>query len=336
MSIEDTITNNLPVEPELTFPPIAGFWRRLAAWAVDALILVIVGQILGWTFSSFWFQIGPYGRIVGLLFILPYFGVMNSCLGKGQTFGKRLFKIAVRDGNNASLGLGRSVLRIAILAVPYIFNQWAIPILQNRVIAWLVTIIIFGGGAVILYTMVFNRPSRQGIHDLICKTYVVDLNKGTTLAAFPQTARKHWIISGVLVGLAVLLAFTGGILSSALSANSELAELQTLYQTLQTDARFFSASVKSMTIYESQGTNAHSLEIGVWYKGRVPEAERLALMTEIASVVLSNVENIEEYDYIKVTVSSAYDLGIASGYISFWDAEPISVWVDRVNGAPTP
>jgi|CXWL01.1.fsa_nt_gi uncharacterized RDD family membrane protein YckC len=69
----------------------------------------ICGQILGWSLSSFWFQIGPYGRIVGLLFILPYFGLMNSGVGKGQTIGKRLLKIAVRDGENKPIRLGRSL-----------------------------------------------------------------------------------------------------------------------------------------------------------------------------------------------------------------------------------
>ena len=66
-----------------TVAPIAGFWRRLAAWIIDSLLLGILGQSIGWTFSSFWFEVGPYGRFVGLFFILTYFGLMSSKFGKG-------------------------------------------------------------------------------------------------------------------------------------------------------------------------------------------------------------------------------------------------------------
>ncbi|MFN0277042.1 MAG: RDD family protein [Pyrinomonadaceae bacterium] len=87
-----------PVNPSgNTVSPIASFWRRLAALIIDSLLLGIVGQIIGWTFSSFWFGIGPYGRFVGFIFIFFYFGLMNSKLGGGQTIGKRVLDMAVTD-----------------------------------------------------------------------------------------------------------------------------------------------------------------------------------------------------------------------------------------------
>ncbi len=185
-------------------PPVAGFWRRVAAFFIDGLILGIVGQIIGWSASSFWFNIGPNGSILGLIIVLLYFGILNSKLGNGQTVGKRLLKTAVRDKNNKPISLKRSLLRISILAFPALLNGWALPGLDTIILDLLFGIIVFGVGAAIVYTMIFNRGSRQGIHDLICKTYVVHL-KAEGIEAFPVTARKHWIVSAVLVAISVIV-----------------------------------------------------------------------------------------------------------------------------------
>src|SRR6187455_1232356 len=87
-------------EPIFTFPPIAGFWRRFFAWCIDLLLLGVIGQVIAVAFSSFLFSIGPYGRPIGLLFLIPYFGIMNSRIGGGQTVGKRWMQIAVRNREN--------------------------------------------------------------------------------------------------------------------------------------------------------------------------------------------------------------------------------------------
>src|ERR671923_3070682 len=99
-SVVEQTGQEINSEPVFTLPPIAGFWRRFLAWFIDSLLLGIIGQAIAVLFSSFFFSIGPYGRPIGLLFIIPYFGILNSKIGGGQTIGKRLMKIAVRNKNN--------------------------------------------------------------------------------------------------------------------------------------------------------------------------------------------------------------------------------------------
>ena len=195
--------NPIAQAPSPAFPPIAGFWKRLLAFTIDALILGGFGQILALVFSDFFYSIGPYGRPIGWTIALLYFGIFNSKLGGGQTLGKRLMKLAVRDGNNKTISLGRAVTRISIIIAPALFNGWAIPILQNTAINVILTVIVFGLGGALVYTMIFNRGTRQGIHDLLVKTYVVNLN-GPPIEAFPKSSRIHWVISGTLVGLVAL------------------------------------------------------------------------------------------------------------------------------------
>ena len=317
------------LKTENTVYPIAGFWSRLAAWFIDSLLLGVIGQGIVWGFSSFWFEIGPYGRFVGLLLILPYFGLMNSKFCMGQTLGKRIFGIAVIDRKNKAIGLSRSLIRTMILALPFFLNGWALPILQNPVLLLLCSVIVFGIGGAILYTMIFNQGTRQGLHDLLCSTYVVNLN-GDPIAALPLSSKIHKVISGAILATSVVIAGIMGFVTSSFSTTeSSFAYLYRAYQTLQADQRFFSASVFDNTSYAEQAKPTRTLRVNVWFKG-VPSPEEFEHVTnDVAKVVLDEIENIDDFDLIEISITSAYDLGIASGNFTSGDRQKPDVWRER-------
>lgn len=327
-----TTEQGSPAGPIRLFPPIAGFWRRLGAWIVDVLLLGLVGQIIGWSLSFIWFRVGPYGRPIGLLFILPYFGLLNSKVGNGETLGKRLLKTAVRNSENEPIGIGRSLLRISVLTIPAILNGWALPILQRAVLQWIVAVTIFGVGGAVLYTMVFNRRTRQGLHDLICGTYVLHLT-GEPIEVLPRTARVHLVICGVLTVLVVVGATTAGRLGPRTISATRLASLSRLQQALQADTRFFGVGVTDNTLYAYQAKPVRSLQIQAWYKGVPPEGERVRIVSDVARVALANAENLNQYDVLSIGVVSAFDIGIASGYTAIGDRQPVAVWQQRVSAA---
>src|SRR5262245_3395670 len=119
-------------------PPIAGFWRRLAAFVVDGLILAVPAMLLGFALFNWAASLGQAGRLIGFVVALLYFGLLNSRLGGGQTLGKRLLGIRVTDRNGAPLSPLRAILRYLVLAVPYFLNglwfdlegSWARPLTQ--------------------------------------------------------------------------------------------------------------------------------------------------------------------------------------------------------------
>lgn len=324
-----------PTEATFVFPPIAGFWRRFFAWIVDTLLLGLIGVVIGWLFAPLWYQIGPYGRLVGLPIIVIYFGLLNSRIGGGQTLGKRWLKIAVRDRQNRPISIGRSLLRIVILAAPVELNGWPLPIFEVPVLAWLLEIIVFGIGGAILYTMVFNRRTRQGLHDLLCGTYVVHL-PGKPIESFPKTAPVHVVISGTIIGLAFIAATGLSLFGGALFSPAEVAQVRNLYQTLKADSRFFTVSVFSPTIYSTQGRVAHLLDVRVWYKGVLTGDQRKKVLTDIARTTLTSTQSISQYDGLRIAVISGFDLGIASSNVTSGDAQPISVWQERVKAADAP
>ena len=322
-------------EPIFTFPPISGFWRRFVAWFVDVLILGIIGQIIGVAFSSFFFSLGPYGRLVGLLFTIPYFGIMNSQIGSGQTFGKRLMKIAVRNKDNKPIELWRSIIRISLLATPSLFNQWPIPVFQNPVMVWFLSLVIFGLGGAIFYTMAFNRKARQGIHDLILGTYVVHLSE-KPIESFPTTSRIHWIVTSIWIGIVAIGTLVMTLITPSIVSKTPLASVMSLYNILQDDPRFFTVGVNDHTFYGSSGKTSHALIITVWYKGKLAESDRKAVIGSIVKTVLENAENIDNYDGIQVKITSAYDIGIASANLSMSFSDSIEGWRQQIYPKDSP
>jgi uncharacterized RDD family membrane protein YckC len=331
---ESAVEQGTP-EPVFTFPPISGFWRRFLAWLIDVLILGVIGQIIGVVFSSFLFSIGPYGRPIGLLFTIPYFGIMNSMIGGGQTFGKRIMKIAVRNKDNAPIELWRSIVRISLLALPPLFNGWSIPVFQNPVLTWFLSLIVFGLGGAIFYTMVFNRKARQGIHDLILGTYVVHLPE-KPIESFPTTSRIHWIVASVWIGIVAIGTLAMALIAPSIISKTPLAPVMSLYNILQDDPRFFTVGVNDHTFYGSNGKTSHSLIITVWYKGKLAESDRKEVVESIVKTVLENTENIDNYDGIQVKITSAYDIGIASANLSMSFSDSIEGWRKQIypNGSP--
>lgn len=312
----------------LIYPPLAGFWRRVFAWCLDMFLLGILGLLLGFMFSDFLFGIGPYGRPLGMLVVLPYFGWMNSKHGGGQTIGKRWMKIAVRNTHNQPIELWRSFLRIGVLAVPILFNGWQIPIFQNKVLLWIDNLVVWGLGGAIIYTMVFNRRARQGLHDMLLGTVVVHLD-GIDLESFPTTASIHRIISAGWVGLVVFSSLLSVFVSLPLQTNRMVASEQKLYEILAKDSRFFNVGVQNN--YSIFGSNSsHNLIITVWVKGKLVVEEQDELMNSIVKTALVTHPDIEDFDGIKVTIRSAYDICIASAYVNYSYSETLIYWINRI------
>lgn len=117
----------------------AGFWRRLAAYLIDYLILYI----------PYYFIDSTYGHLAYLsdLFIAwPYYAIMESSK-KQATVGKIVLGIIVTDLNGNKISFVRATGRF--------FAQY------------ISTIILFIG-----YIMIAFTECKQGLHDIIAGTLV--------------------------------------------------------------------------------------------------------------------------------------------------------------------
>ncbi len=198
-------------KPPPAFPPVTKLRWRLVAMAVDVFLLGLLGFLVVLPLVSGLMDAAPIdpetsGHLIGLAVVLAYFGLLNSRVGSGKTLGKRLVGIAVRDEQNHPIGTGRSLLRISILALPALFQNWSPAAIRHTALAWVPVAVYLGVGAALSFTLLFNWKGRQGFHDLVCRTYVVELSGGPPTQGFPQTARVYRVAAVGLVTLGVVVA----------------------------------------------------------------------------------------------------------------------------------
>ena len=127
--------------PDVVEARVAGFWIRIAADLLDALILGGVGFVLATIFRSTLLEIGEKAALLGAPITLLYTGVLQSHLGRGQTLAKRLLGIRVVRLDGSYLSLDRSLVRWAIMGVVVYGSTVAVaasavlPVLKAPVIA---------------------------------------------------------------------------------------------------------------------------------------------------------------------------------------------------------
>jgi len=141
-------------------------------------------------------QICVWGRLIGFVIALLYFGAMNSKLFKGQTLGKKILNLRVVDSSNYPITLGRSIFRYIVLATPFLLNGINIPVEAfQSFLMYPLSMVIFGGVFSILYLYAFNRATRQSLHDLAVGSFVVNAE------VEKQDVAKIWMPRHVVVGV---------------------------------------------------------------------------------------------------------------------------------------
>ncbi|MCH9672105.1 MAG: RDD family protein [Gammaproteobacteria bacterium] len=156
---------------------LASFWRRTGAFLIDLVVLALIGHVLAFFLEDFFVGLGQFGPLVGFGVALSYFAPMSSALCDGQTLGKRVLKIRVVGPTNAPVGLGKSMIRYVVLCAPYFLNgvggqDPSAPFAKP--VEGLIFVLVVVGGFSIGYLYVFNRVTRQSLHDRVCNTFVVD------------------------------------------------------------------------------------------------------------------------------------------------------------------
>jgi uncharacterized RDD family membrane protein YckC len=136
---------------------LSGFWRRLGAYIIDAIILGVIGAVI----QAIWGAItqastsdttgaGVRGGLIALVLYLIYFGYLWS--RNGQSIGYMALGIRVVRTDGSLLSLGAAVLRALLVYLS--FALCLIP-------------------AIVSAIMIGTGSQKQAIHDMMVGTIVV-------------------------------------------------------------------------------------------------------------------------------------------------------------------
>lgn len=302
---------------------IAGFWRRTGAFLIDALVIGLVGFLLGLLLGDQFEAMGVWGRAVGFFIALGYFGLMESRLFQGRTFGKAALDIKVVTSTGESLGVGKALVRSAVFFIPYFLNNanlgagytnFALPAIQG--------LLVFGLGGAIVYLYVFNRRTRQSVHDLIAGAVVVRSNA----AAAPQLL-PVW--RGHLAAIAALCVLVIGVVAYGFSMFGK-TRFQPLILVQQNVSRL--PAVSQAGVFEGVSFKTGEQRTNFLNVNAVTTAgtaDEKALAYNIADIVLTTYPPAQQMNTFSVSIVRGYDIGIASSWHARTFNGPPEAWRDK-------
>jgi uncharacterized RDD family membrane protein YckC len=287
---------------------ISGFWRRVLAFIIDLIILEVLGVVLGLLFARQFAALAWGGPFVGLCIAAVYFGILDSRIGKGQSMGKRFVKICVVNREGGFISPKRGIVRGTILAVPVCLNALYLPFLP-AVAQGIMGFVFFSITVTLVYFYLFNRNTRQTLHDLATGTFVV---KKT--AVHEPIRRKIWQKHYLAVSLLVLAIVGGGVYLQFQSAKtgdmSALVQLQTELMKLQ-GADNASVFVTKQ-VHLKSGYQVRSLNVTVFTHDSSRDFQNME--NAAANIILTKYPQVHEMRIIQVRIVYGYNIGIAKNY----------------------
>nr|WP_315251205.1 RDD family protein [uncultured Duganella sp.] len=290
----------------------AGAWRRIAAFVIDMLILGLAGLAAGAILSKQFAALGLWGRPLGFAIAVAYFGITQSSVGGGRSPGMRLLGLKVIRQDGSLLDPRAAAGRAALFCCAYFLsglvayfsggNPWISGILSTPLFA-----VYFS----IAYLLIFNRKTRQSLHDLAFGAHVVRVAAGPLALPVGSVWRGHAIIAGTAI---VVLTIAGMLFTLPIWPGNPLSSMLQLQQAVA-QVPSVQNVVLAVNFYHSKGVTVPSLRISTIVDASV--SDRDAMARRIAQTALKNYPDADRLSSIMVTLTTGYDIGIAQSFRSW-------------------
>jgi uncharacterized RDD family membrane protein YckC len=332
MSTPAIPAEQLPPRSEVLQPEreIAGFWRRLGAFALDMLLLAVAVHIVTFPFFSQLCRIGAWAPILGFFLVMPYYVLLNSRAANGQTLGKMMMHIQVVNESGGLVPVSATFLRYAVLYVPLFLSGLDLPVTRTPQAVQYLVFFLFGGMVLVTtYLLVCNRATRQGLHDMAAGTYVVRVEQPGAVRQTPVWT-GHWVI----IFLLTLSTVCGAWYFSKLL--NKWVDMPALLEDLRAVERI--PGVQSGAIVDqtswSNGKRGTAYVVTANFTGDANQAEILA--NAIASEILVRDPHVLHRDRLVITIVRGYNLGFARASVSHPFYDTPSGWQERLDGKSIP
>lgn len=306
---------------------IAASWRRALAFLIDAIVVGFFGLLLGYVFFDLLMGLGAAGHFVGYFVGLFYFAIPESSFGNGQSFGKRLIRIQVMDRDGFPLSIERSCLRYSIFAIPWFV--YGLPLLSpgaSWAASFVISLVIFGLAGASLYLMLFNRSTRQAVHDLVLGSYVAEAGSGIPIKVRPIW-KAHWIFAGSIL----IASAAAGVLVPKQMQGTASAEFADGVRQVEKLPGVQTAVIRRV-VNSSGGTKNVSLVVDV--RCTISTTDEEALANQVADSLITINPNVEQFSTLRVVLIRGYDIGIAHSWFSQTYSDTPAGWKRQFFGVP--
>jgi uncharacterized RDD family membrane protein YckC len=314
-----------PTAPAVEVGYICGFWSRVIALLLDLVVLFLFLALPAIRWFHYFSSRPAAALALGFLVTFPYFIILNSRIGNGQTLGKRLAKIRVAGVHGDPISLQRSTLRCCALVTPFFldnvqFNCSGGVCALTTSVTWLLGAWEFA----IAYLYIFNRRTRQSLHDLAAETYIIDADlwplrhaKPTLTSADPLagwfasqvvTREQIWTRHFTIVGAIVLIFGLGSMFAARKVEEMEpFPDLLALQNAIMQSGAVRSAGVMIKNAWTNGRTNT-SIVVTVTPSNAL--TDDATQPKEIAAIALNADPKTSEMDSLDIVILHTLNFGL--------------------------
>ncbi len=301
--------------------------KRLFAFIIDLIILALFGYLSSLLLEKFYLSVGQLGKVIGFILSGLYFTILESRFN-GQTIGKKIVNIKVIGINGNELTSFQYFLRYSIWGLCYFSNGLNFAGSRYETLLTSIgTIFLFGIGFVLLFLFVFNKKTKQSIHDIILGTYVINCKYDNPI----EKQQINKVLLPVSIGIPIV-AFILLFFINTNSVNTEISKLENYRATIVEMPEINNAGVSSgKTNFKSTNGNSNTsyyLQISTVLEDDYKSKSDIAI--KVADLIISEYPEELSKDYISISVTYGYDIGIWSTSNSFSMKMPPGSWTNKI------
>jgi|WetSurMetagenome_2_1015567.scaffolds.fasta_scaffold116290_1 uncharacterized RDD family membrane protein YckC len=290
---------------------IANFWTRVGSFLIDMVILGILGMILGLIFYNFFVNLGKYGYLIGFIITVLYFSILNSNILKGQTLGKMVLGIQVVDKQGKLISIYKSLLRSTILVISYFIVNHPIPFIPEGSFLYTIKALVFSLLSIgIVLLLIFNKETRQSIHDLFVGSYVISKQKGEDSFLLPNISKSPIYITSI-----VLFILTGFSIYGFSVWNKKYSSLNSVRAYLLNVNGIIDVGVSKnkTTFYGKQDStiSSYTLSLRVKEFPNISNIENSEIVKESIKKLMEVEPDYDQFNQVSIALIKGFDIGIA-------------------------
>lgn len=298
---------------------IVGFWIRLLSDLIDQLLLLGLGWILSVLFKSELNELGENAGWIGITISFIYIGLLQSFVGNGQSFGKKILGLQVLSLDGKKLSVIKSFFRYSVLALIFYkgyFRGYLLSLFSYSLLLSSSAISFTYFVMIACISLVTFHPLKRGIHDLVAGSVVIKKDTYNLDAIRKYENKKRSLLAYSILGVEFLIfiLFLTALLLRPHGTSESLRDAENIQMVLLNNS-----SLKSPSVWTSSRKNENSNNL-LMVNGFLPKKEfddeiyrELQIQDTLKSVLITT-KKLKEIDQISIYVRSGFDIGIAKAY----------------------
>jgi hypothetical protein len=202
----------------------------------------------------------------------------------------------------------------------------------------LIAFVVYALGGVTFYLLIFNRNSRQGVHDLVVGSFVTRAGKVGPVNTRPIWD-THWRVLKLYLSILLIVSVSIGFLANKVEDSGSVGPKLKDARLIENLDGVQAAQVRTWrplkglnwisALTKNPLPKKTGLAVSVHWGRKLDDAGGFA--DQVARIVFQDDPSFQDKEFLSIRITHGYDLGIASDEIGQTFTHTLSEWHQRLS-----